>query len=436
MFTITQKASHSRSLFLSASCLPTPRTCDAPRSNPKKALQRGVRVRHPVDASMLPSKTRSFSCSSAPPPRLVVYSLSCRPPKQWSSPLMTAAKKSKKRAREEADKEGGEEAAAEKQAEANGSGSGSSGEKRPRGQSAAEGEGGEGAGGGDAVDAATKKALAKAAIGIVKKVRRVTAESGLERRRSFFAPLPFSAGMCFLSAGTCRLSVPPHALLEWASGLRWLGQSSQRYGGVSGFMFLVRSACVMYGSLCLYLYLCLSLFLFLPLLTVPCIRARVSLDAALPSVAPRSLELLRLPLSLSRSFSLSNACSPSLPLSTARWPTPAPRFVAGPEQTNSGEGTRQAGGRGGFGGQGRGHQLARRPAAQARPEAAVKERRAPPGDGGGQDGRLQQGGRRTLVSFLVARGVRPSIGDLPAHTWHERRCLRAARGALRVAARR
>eukprot|EP00752_Nemacystus_decipiens_P002331 g2204.t1 len=78
------------------------------------------------------------------------------------------AKKSKKRAREEADKSGVQDK--EEGAEANGSGSGSGGEKRPRGQSAGEQGGGEeGAGGGGAVDAATRKALAKAAIGIVKK---------------------------------------------------------------------------------------------------------------------------------------------------------------------------------------------------------------------------------------------------------------------------
>lgn len=79
----------------------------------------------------------------------------------------TPAKKSKKRAREEADKSEeteGEGGGKGEEAKADGS---SSSEKRPRGQTLAGAEVQEGA-----VDAATRKALAKAAIGIVKKVRR------------------------------------------------------------------------------------------------------------------------------------------------------------------------------------------------------------------------------------------------------------------------
>lgn len=60
----------------------------------------------------------------------------------------------------------------EEEGEGTANGNSTSSKKRPRGQPAAEEEGKGGAGGEVvAVDAATNKALAKAAIGIVKKVK-------------------------------------------------------------------------------------------------------------------------------------------------------------------------------------------------------------------------------------------------------------------------
>lgn len=149
--------------------------------------------------------------------------------------------------------------------------------------------------------------------------------------------------------------------------------------------------------------------------------------ALLPSHAPFYLPV----------HSLSNARPPSpLPAALPAYLS-VPPSAPGPEQTNSGEGTRQAGGGSGVGGQGAGHKLARRPAAKACPEAAVKEGGAPQGDGGGQGGRLQQGCRRTnpgggmrgrgygQVSFVETRGGCQSIETrLRAY---ERRCFCAAR---------